>query len=115
FTGLHGGAYLGLVDIMVALCEIKEWDFDTTYVTGNTILGWAAQEGHERVVKMILERKDVNSDIADENGGTPLLWAAEFGRAGVVRMILQRIPSIEDGDGPIALALASRNGHVEML
>ena len=37
----------------------------TDTVCGQTPLSWAAEYGHEGVVKILLEREDVNPDLAD--------------------------------------------------
>ena len=60
FTGLHGIAFLGIVEIAVALLEMKEWDVNAADCMGSTALTWAVIRGHEGVVKMLLEREDVN-------------------------------------------------------
>ena len=115
FTGLHGAAYFGCVEIIVALLEMNNVDMQATDFHGNTAIAWAARRGHEGVVRVLLERSDVNSDTpGTEYGSSPLLWAAENGYEGVVRMLLER------GDvnldtvnrrGRTPLSLAAQNGH----
>jgi len=120
FTGLHGAAFLGIVEIAAALLDMKEWDVNAFDCTGNTALTWAARRGHSGVVKMLLERKDINPDKADTGDSgcerTPLLWAARNGHSGVVQMLLEREdvnPSAVDSMfGQMPLALAAENGHL---
>jgi len=51
----------------------------------------AAQNGHHGIVKMLLERGDVNPDQADTYyGQTPLSLAAQNGHHGIVKMLLER-------------------------
>jgi len=83
---------------------------------GRTPLSWAVENGHEGLVKLLLERKDVKPDTRDTKyGQTPLLWAAEKGHEGIVRLLLGRTdvnpdsPDTESGRTP--LAWAARNGH----
>ena len=38
FTGLHGGAWLGIVEIVAGVLEMKEWDVNASDYTGNTAL-----------------------------------------------------------------------------
>ena len=91
FTGLHGAAYFGCVEIVVALLETSKGDVQATDFRGNTALAWASTMGHEGVVRALLERTDVNSDTPDTKyGSTPLLWAAENGRDKLIRILLQR-------------------------
>ena len=45
-----------------------------------TPLSWAAYGGHEAVVKMLLERDDVEPDTVDGFGESPLFKAAEEGQ-----------------------------------
>ena len=67
FTGLHGAAFLGIVEILAAVLEMTEWDINSKDSAWCTPLIWAAVRGHEEVVKMLLERGDVNPDLADHN------------------------------------------------
>ena len=116
FTGLHGAAYLGYVEIIVALLETNKWDVQATDFHGNTAISWAARRGHEGVVKVLLERSNVNPDTADAKyGRTPLSRAAGNGHEGVVRMLLERndvspdTPDTRYGQTP--LLWAAENGH----
>ena len=91
FTGLYGVAFLGIVEIAAAVLDMKEWDANVTDCTGNTALLWAAKNGHEGVVTMLLEREDVNpNQLDDKYGLTPLTWAATKGHEEVVAMLLKR-------------------------
>jgi len=60
---------------------------DTKY--GQTPLSWAAENGHERVVEVLLERNDANPELADKNGRAPLSWASQNGHEGVVNLLLE--------------------------
>ena len=51
---------------------------------GRTPLMWAAESGHERIVKLLLDQKEVNPDPSDHYGRTPLLWAAKGGHGGPI-------------------------------
>ena len=114
FTGLHGAAYFGCVEIMVALLEMDKWDVRATDHRGSTVIAWAARRGHEEVVRMLLERNDVNPDTADKYGRTPLSRAAQNGHEEVVRIILERNdanPDTADEYGRTPLSRAAQNGH----
>ena len=116
FTGLHGVAFLGIVEMVSAVLEMKKWDVNATDCMGSTALIWAARRGHEEVVKMLLERKDVNPNQPDTNHGTrPISWAAAGEHEGVVKTLLEREdvnPNPADTFYSRApLSRAAENGH----
>jgi len=89
---------------------------DSSSKSGRTPLSWAAENGHEGIVKLLLRRKDINPDTADTvYGRMPLLWAAKNGHEGIVRLLLERkdvnpdIPDTKLVRTP--LSWAARNGH----
>jgi len=55
-----------------------------------SITMWAAIEGHEGVVKLLLERENVDPNLPDENNRTPLLWAALRRDELVVKLFSER-------------------------
>jgi len=54
---------------------------------GRTPLWWAACNGHEEVVKILLGRDDINPDKSDKDGKTPLDRATEGGHGGVIALL----------------------------
>jgi len=120
FTGLHCAAYLGCVEITVALLELNKYDVRATDFKGNTAIAWAARMGHAGVVRILLEQSDVGRNTADTLYGlTPLAWAARNGHEGVVRILLEWSsidPNIVDNKyGRTPLSWAARNGHEEVV
>ena len=116
FTGLHGAAFLGIAEIVSTVLNMKEWDVNAYDCMGMTALTWATRRGHEEVVKILLERKDVNPNQPDtRDGRTPLMLAAEEGNEGVVKILLEREdvnPNQADTKvGRIPLSWAAKNGH----
>ena len=117
FTGLHGAAYLGIVEIASALLEMREWDLNAADVDGNTAFAWAARKGHGDVVKMLLGRPGVDPDATNADGRAPLLWAAACGHEGVVEMLLKQDdvdPDRRDkyGQTPLWRAIWARDARV---
>ena len=47
--------------------------------SGRTPLSWAAGRGHKDVVKLLVERGDVEADSKDKYGQTPLSWRQSVG------------------------------------
>jgi ankyrin repeat protein len=70
---IRNGAHVGVTDIH---------DYD------RTPLFWAACNGYEAVVKLLLETGRVNADSKDSRGETPLLAAAKHGHEAVVKLLL---------------------------
>ena len=71
------------------------------------------KEGCERVVMMLLERRDVNPDSTDKSGRTPLSWAAGGGLEKIVRILLERNdvnPDTADENGRTPLSWAAEPG-----
>jgi len=115
FTGLHCAAYLGFDEIAVALLEEEEGCVaDMADGRGLTPLAWAALSGHEGIVKLLLDRKEVNPDSRDKYGQTPLCRAAWRGHEGIVKLLLDRKevnPDSRDDNGQTPLCRAAFGGH----
>ncbi|KAF5675926.1 ankyrin repeat-containing protein [Fusarium denticulatum] len=78
----------------------------------------ASRNGHEAVVKMLLDIGKVNIDARDKGGQTPLSCAAENGHEVVVEMLLDTGKvdvDARDKGGRTLLWLASRNRHKAMV
>ena len=115
FTGLHGAAYFGCLELAVSLLEANKGDVQATDFHGNTAIAWASRRGNEGVVRALLEWSEAHSGApSSEHGSAPLLWAAENGHEGVVRILLEKKninPDKPDRRGRTPLSLASRSGH----
>jgi len=118
FTGLHGGALLGVLEPMVSLFDIKKWDLNATDLGGCTALTWAAMKGHDKDVKVLLEQVGLHPDIADNLGLTPLSWASVGGHCEIVKMLLEQNnvnPNALDVWGRTPLLVAAQNGCKEVV
>ncbi|KAI9824247.1 MAG: hypothetical protein M1832_002054 [Thelocarpon impressellum] len=79
-----------------------------------TLLGWAAAEGHEAIVRLLVDRDDVEADAKDQDGRTPLWWAAWGGHEGIVRLLVDRDDveaDSKDQYGQTPLSRAAEEGH----
>ncbi|RYP18976.1 hypothetical protein DL767_009724 [Monosporascus sp. MG133] len=86
-TGLHLAAYFGVKEAVKALLH-KKIDIDSRNIKGQTPLWWAAENGHEAVVKLLLDTGKVDADVKDDYGQTPLWLAVANGRKAIVKLLL---------------------------
>ena len=83
---------------------------DSKDTEGRTPLSFAAQMGHEAVVKLLLVRDDVEVNSKDTAGRTPVLFAAENGHETVVKLLMQDNLDSKDVQAPLSLSSAGGNG-----
>jgi ankyrin repeat protein len=92
--------------------SVREFLDDLSSLENTRLLHWAADNGHDAVVRLLLVNgADANSE--DVNGETLLRKAAKNGHEVIVQNLLRNGASIglEDGNGWTALWLAVKNGH----
>ena len=98
-TGKHGGSNIGA-------------DSKDSY--GRTPLSWAAQNGREAVVKLLLATDKVDADSKDNYDQTPLWLAARNGHEAVVKLLLatDKVDAdSKDSYSQTPLSRAAENGH----
>jgi hypothetical protein len=112
-TGVHLAAYFGMGEVVNALVSSGR-DPDPTDSHGRTPLSYAAANGHEAVVRLLLE-KGADVDAKDRlDGRTALIRAAEGGHEAVMRLLLETGADVEAKDrrgGWTALVKAAASGH----
>ena len=114
FNGLHCASLFGIVEVAYALiqkgiCDINDGDFG-----GYTPLAWAARNGHDKMVIMLLGWEMINPDKPDSSGYTPLSHAAGRGHEAVVKILLGRgevNPHRPNNHGLTPLSCAAHSGH----
>jgi ankyrin repeat protein len=96
-TGVHLAAYFGLTGVIMTLLKNRH-NPDVKDTNGQTPLSWAAENGHEAVVKLLLEKgaelesKDI---FGRTRGRTPLSLAAEKGHKSVMKLLLEKIAELD--------------------
>lgn len=84
-SAMQLAAFLGLSKLMSKLLEdgfepdVKDW-------SGKTTLFWAANKGHEDVVKILVAREDVDPNVRGQT--TLLVGAVRNGYIAIVRLLL---------------------------
>ena len=79
---------------------------------GESLMDWAASNGHEAVVKLLLGRDDIDPN-SHHNRSLPLFSAVKEGHAAVVRLLLARVDLYadhknQDGQSPVLSAVERR-------
>ena len=90
FSGIHYASFFGIVELVAALIEMGCYGINEGDHWGYTPLAWAACNGHEEVVKLLLGRREVNPDKSNHYGETPLSCAAQGGYEGMAKLLLGR-------------------------
>ena len=114
FSGLHCASFFGIVELVTILIHDEGYEGDQQDCTGRTPLAWAAENGHEGVVNLLLGQGNVNPNRPEMDGNEPLSCAAINGHDGVVKLLLEREnvdPNRRNNDGGTPLVRAAFYGH----
>lgn len=109
-------AYYGRKEAVETLLELKTTKVDAVNAMGFTALAGAAFKGHEHIALLLLEHgASVNGSNRAKQ--TPLMFAALFNRTKLAEELIKRGANVEAKDllGNTALALATKQGHAEMV
>lgn len=83
-TGLHLAAYFGIERAVRVL--LSRYGRDPKDGYSRTPLSWAAQNGHEVVVRLLLA-EGADRTMKDSSRFTPLLWARQGNHEAIVRLL----------------------------
>jgi len=110
FTGLHMASFLGVEEPVESLLESIMVDSKDSYYRAP--LSYAAQNGHNMVVELLLE-KGAELESKDRYGQTPLLYAAQNRHDAVVKLLLENGAELESKDryGKTPLSGAAQKDH----
>nr|XP_036873551.1 ankyrin repeat domain-containing protein 29 isoform X3 [Manis javanica] len=83
---------------------------------GTTALFFAAQQGHNDIVRFLFEF-GASTECRTKDGGTALLAASQYGHMRVVETLLKHGANIHDQlyDGATALFLAAQGGYLDVI
>ena len=111
-TGLHLAAYFGVHEAANILIGHGQ-GLDMKDSHNRTPLSWAARNGHEAVVKLLLDNGAELETKDTEYGQTLLLCAAGSGHEAVVKLLLDNGAdiSIENTSGWTSFQLAALNSY----
>lgn len=78
-----------------------------------TAISWAAAEGSEESIELLLKQPSIELDTPDKSGQTPLMRSADAGHTKCTRMLLDKGAKVKhvDDEGRTALSLAAIKGH----
>ena len=114
FSALHCASFFGIVELATTSVDNKACGINQRDCTGATPLLWAAENGHEEVVMLLLDQENVSSDEPDRQRRTPLWHAALSGHVGVVKTLLERKdvdPNYSDNLGWTPLMMSAVRGQ----
>jgi ankyrin repeat protein len=81
-----------------------------------TLLSWAAENGHDDVLQLLLSR-NLSPHSIDQLRRTPISWAAIQGHRSIIETLLDYKvhPDWRDGAGRTPLSLAAGKGHEDVV
>ncbi|XP_049402599.1 ankyrin repeat-containing protein ITN1-like [Solanum stenotomum] len=118
-TALFTAAERGYIDVVKELLPYSTKEGITTKNrSGLDPLHIAANQGHQAIVKLLLEHEPELSKTVAQSNATPLVSAATKGHTSVVHELLSKDSSlleISRSNGKNALHLSARQGHVDIV
>lgn len=94
------------------------YDETCNQVSARTPLGMVAESGKDKVVKLLIEREDVDVNLSDGYGNSPLSLAARGGHGTVVELLLTRRDidvNLTNSLDEVPLSLAAFHGREDIV
>jgi ankyrin repeat protein len=113
FSGSHWIGRFGLVFLLEQWIA-RDVELDGCDYDGRSPLYWAARNGHDATLKLLLATDKVNVNSKDKHGRSPLSWAARNGHDATLKLLLATDNvnvNSEDKHGRTALSWAAENGN----
>ena len=87
-SALHIACYFGIVQWVKQLLALNMVDLDAKNEDGRTPMSWAAENGHDVTVGLLISTGRIDADVMDRDGETPLSRAVKNCHNAVVRQLL---------------------------
>ena len=116
-TALHLAAYNGHVNIIKLFNQLTSLEVDPNLrgLHNYTPVHYAASNGHEEVVRYLINEWNCNPDCQTENKNTPLHLSSMNGHTKTVTVLKRCDPTCRDDDNLTPLHLAAFNGHLDVV
>lgn len=79
-------AAYGHLEVVRVLLRTKLVDVNAQDIFGQSLVFWAAAQGHEDIVKLLL-KAGADRNLEDTDGRTPLVMAKNYKLAKIVKML----------------------------
>jgi len=107
----------GHKDIVVCLLE-NGIDINQQNKRGSSPLMWASKQGHNEIVRILLNNEHINVNHKEKFDETALIWASKAGKHEIVSILLEQKHidvNHQDAYKYSALEWASEKGHKEVV
>eukprot|EP00040_Diaphanoeca_grandis_P035755 m.225530 g.225530 ORF g.225530 m.225530 type:complete len:860 (-) comp33462_c1_seq3:94-2673(-) len=113
---IFDAAQIGNERLVCELIDKKDFNPDQRDADQNTMMHFAAANGHVTVVKLLLDRM-ASVDAESMYAWTPLMQASAYGHNAVVNVLLEHGASVHkvNAMGSTATVCAARDGHAPVV